>query len=70
MWRLSNMFTALPTEFKRPKLVLIQELDLKNALVLLVEVYFKLVLDNFRKVYYCKINLYNVYIELYSVCIK
>ena len=52
------------------KAVPIREPVLEYTLIFLVETYLKLVLDNSRKIIHCKVNLYNVYIKLYSVYIE
>ena len=52
------------------KPVSIIKLVLKDALIFLVEAYLKPVLDNPRKIGYCRINFCNVYIKLYSVNIE
>ena len=43
---------------------------LKYALVLLVEVYLKLVLDYFREIDHYKVDFYNVHIKLCGVYTK
>jgi len=49
------------------KLVLIREPVLKDTLIFLVKAYLKLVLGNSQKINYCKVYLWNVYIELYRI---
>ena len=43
---------------------------MKNALILLVKTYFKLILGNSRKIHYHKIDLCNIYIKLCKVCVE
>ena len=46
------------------------KLVLEDTLIFLIEVYLKIVLDNFQKIYHCKVNLCNIYIKLYKICIN
>jgi len=45
-------------------------LVLEDTLIFLIKIHLKLVLDNFQKIYYCKVNFCNIHIKLYRVCIK
>ena len=40
---------------------------MQNALVFLVEAYFKLVLNNSSEIGHCKINFYNICVKLYRI---
>jgi len=48
------------------KAVLIQKPVLRNILIFLVKVYLKPVLGNLREKSHCKVDLYNVHIELHK----
>ena len=52
------------------KIVPIRELVLEDVLIFLIEAYFKLVLNNSEKIYHCKFDFCNIYIELYRICTK
>jgi len=43
---------------------------LQNALVFLIEAYFKPVLDNSSEIGYCKINFCNIYVKLHRISIE
>ena len=43
---------------------------MKDILVLLVETHFKPVLDDSREIDHCKVDLCNVNIRLYNICMK
>ena len=52
------------------KPVSIWELVLKDILIFLAKIYFKLVLGDFQNIYHCKIDLCNVHIKEHSICTK
>jgi len=52
------------------KVVLIKKAILKDILIFPGKTYLKIVLGNFREIGYCKVNLCDVYIELYRICMK
>jgi len=52
------------------KVVLIKKPILKDVLIFLGKTYLKIALDNSRKIGYCKVNLCDVCIELYRICVK
>ena len=64
------MFSALFTGSKRQmlvklvdKVVSIRKLVLKDILIFLIKAYLKSVINNFREVNHCKVDLYNICIS-------